>query len=43
MMQKVLLVLGAAFAYAVFSFIVGLRRNIAIAKTTNLPYVVVRK
>ncbi|QPG98111.1 hypothetical protein C2857_007266 [Epichloe festucae Fl1] len=41
MLQKVLLVLGAAFAYAVFSFISGLQRNIAIAKTTNLPYVVV--
>lgn len=42
MMQNVLLIIAAAFAYVIVSSVVGLRRQIAIAKTTNLPYVIVR-
>ncbi|KAG6078497.1 hypothetical protein E4U16_001603 [Claviceps sp. LM84 group G4] len=41
MPTTLLLVLGAACAYAVFAVVMGLRRNIAVAKGTNLPYVVV--
>ncbi|KAG5915306.1 hypothetical protein E4U61_004727 [Claviceps capensis] len=41
MLSTLPLVLGAACIYAVFAVVTGLRRNIAVAKGTNLPYVVV--
>ncbi|KAG6259895.1 hypothetical protein E4U49_005511 [Claviceps purpurea] len=41
MLSSLPLVLGAACVYAVFAVVTGLRRNIAVAKGTNLPYVVV--
>ncbi|KAG6064135.1 hypothetical protein E4U32_000525 [Claviceps aff. humidiphila group G2b] len=41
MLSSLPLVLGAACVYAVFAVVMGLRRNIAVAKGTNLPYVVV--
>lgn len=42
-MQNILLVIGAALFYGVLCVILGFRRNIAIAKASNLPYLVVRK
>ncbi|KAG6017900.1 hypothetical protein E4U43_008393 [Claviceps pusilla] len=39
--RLLLLVLGTACAYAVYRVISGLRRNIAVAKRSNLPYLVV--
>ncbi|KJK77052.1 hypothetical protein H634G_07628 [Metarhizium anisopliae BRIP 53293] len=40
-MQNILLVIGAALFYGVLCVILGFRRNIAIAKASNLPYLVV--
>lgn len=43
MLSSVLLVTGAFVAYWAFKIITGLRRNIARAKSTGLPYYVIRK
>jgi hypothetical protein len=42
-MQNIPAVIGAVLAYGVIKIALGLRRNIAIAKASNLPYLVVRK
>ncbi|KAG6014293.1 hypothetical protein E4U54_005542 [Claviceps lovelessii] len=41
MLARMLLVLGTACAYAVCRVVTGLRRNIAVARRSNLPYLVV--
>ncbi|KAH6899656.1 cytochrome P450 [Thelonectria olida] len=39
-MQTVLVLIGLAVVYAVYSSVTGLRHNIAVAKSTGLPYIV---
>lgn len=41
MLSSLLLATGAFVAYVVFKFVTGLQRNIALAKSTGLPYYVV--
>ncbi|KAI1435535.1 cytochrome P450 [Xylaria sp. CBS 124048] len=41
MMSTIFLVAGAFVAWSVFRYVTGLRRNIALAKSTGLPYLVV--
>jgi hypothetical protein len=41
-MQTVLILIGLAVVYAVYSGVTGLRHNIAVAKSTGLPYIVAR-
>ncbi|RYO73973.1 hypothetical protein DL766_006226 [Monosporascus sp. MC13-8B] len=41
MISSVLLLFGAALAYGLYSIVSGLRRNIAAAKRTGLPYYVI--
>lgn len=43
MLSSLLLATGAFVAYVVFKFVTGLQRNIALAKSTGLPYYVVRE
>jgi hypothetical protein len=38
-----LLITGAIIAYSTFSILNGLRKNIAICRKANLPYIVVRE
>ncbi|OAA37186.1 cytochrome P450 3A7 [Metarhizium rileyi] len=40
-MQTILLVIGAVLVYGISNILLGWRRNIAIAKASNLPYLVV--
>lgn len=42
-MQSVLILIGAALAYAVYIYISSLRQNIAEAKRSGLPYIIARK
>ncbi|KAM6528335.1 hypothetical protein FALCPG4_009322 [Fusarium falciforme] len=39
-MQSVLILIGAALAYAVYTYISNLRQNIAEAKRSGLPYII---
>ncbi|KAI0199810.1 cytochrome P450 [Astrocystis sublimbata] len=41
MLSSILLAICACFAWAAFKYIRGLRRNIALAKSTGIPYYVV--
>lgn len=41
-MQTVVVLTGLAAVYCMYSCISGLRRNIAVAKSTGLPYIVAR-
>lgn len=43
MLSSILLLFGAAIAYGIYSVVSGLRKNIAAAKRTGLPYYVIRK
>lgn len=43
MVSSILLLFGAAIAYTLFTLISNLRKNIAAAKRTGLPYYVIRK
>lgn len=43
MVSTIALAVGLFSAWAIFKYISGLRRNIAIARKTGLPYIVYRK
>lgn len=43
MASKILMLVGAAVAFCVFSTINGLRTNLRKARKTGLPYIIVRK
>jgi hypothetical protein len=43
MVSTLLVVVGAAVAYWVFNVLSALRRNVAAAKKTGLPYYLARK
>ena len=43
MVSSVVMLLGAAVAYGLFTIISGLWKNVAAAKRSGLPYYVIRK
>lgn len=43
MVSSIFLLFVAAIAFGLFSIVSGLRKNIAAAKRTGLPYYVIRK